>query len=46
MRDDFGIKGIVPIKVALTYDQVQTMNLVTDQLPARRAATSPARSDR
>jgi hypothetical protein len=40
MRDDFGIKGIVPIKVALTYDQVQTMNLVTDQLTAPKKGSS------
>jgi hypothetical protein len=32
MRDDFGIEEIVPIKVALTHEQVLSMNLAADNL--------------
>jgi hypothetical protein len=41
MRDDFGIQSIVPIKVALTYEQTQTMNLVTDQLTKPKKKNQP-----
>jgi hypothetical protein len=40
MRDDFGIESVVPIKVALTYEQTQTMELATDELTPPKTSSS------
>jgi hypothetical protein len=41
MRDDFGIKNIVPVKVALTHEQVLRMpNLPTDTLTKAKPTSS------
>jgi hypothetical protein len=40
MRDDFGITNIEAIKVALTYEQTQTMDLVTDELTRPKTGSS------
>lgn len=42
MRDDFGIREIVPIKVALTREQVNSMNLP----PVMKAKASSSRHDK
>ncbi|WP_417850170.1 ParB/RepB/Spo0J family partition protein [Thalassoglobus sp.] len=36
MRDDFGIEGIIPVKAALTHEQVSTLSLTVDGLTPKK----------